>query len=100
MAEQEAGYVVVDTWRVKPGREADIIAVLAEIRQRFLAVAGILSVDFGHIDGDPGRILVVFRYADAAAREAFVATEDLKATMTQLSAYWDFDGIAVRGTNI
>jgi quinol monooxygenase YgiN len=100
MAEQEAGYVVVDTWRVKPGREADIIPVLAEIRQRFLAVPGIVSVDFGRIDGDPGRILVVFRYADAAAREAFVATEGLKATMTRLSEYWDFDGIAVRGPNI
>ena len=52
---------------VKPGKEAEIASVLAEIRQRFLTVPGIVSVDFAHIDGDPGRYLVVFRYRDAAA---------------------------------
>lgn len=100
MVEQDAGYVVVDTWRVKPGKEAEIVSALAESRRRFLDVPGIRSVDYAHVDDDPGRILVVFRYADKAAREAFVATDDLKATMVHLSTYWDFDGTAVRGTSI
>lgn len=100
MAEHEAGYVVVDTWRIRPGKEAEIVSVLTEIRQRFLAVPGIVSVDFAHFEDDPSRILVVFRYADAAARATFVATDDLKATMTRLSEYWEFDGIAVRGNAI
>ena len=100
MAEHEAGYVVVDTWHIRPGKEEEIIPVLDEIRQRFRAVPGIASVDFAHFDGDPSRILVVFRYVDAAARAAFVATEDLKATMTRLSEFWEFDGIAVRGVTI
>jgi quinol monooxygenase YgiN len=100
MTGQDAGYVVVDTWRVKPGKEAEIIPILAEARRRFLAVPGVLSVDYARVDGDPGRILVVFRYADKATREAFVATEDLKATMTRLSAFWDFDGTAIHGRDI
>jgi quinol monooxygenase YgiN len=97
MAEHEAGYVVVDTWRIRPGKEAEIVPVLTEIRQRFLAVPGVVSIDFAHFEDDASRILVVFRYADAAARTAFVATDDLKATMKRLSDYWEFDGIAVRG---
>ena len=100
MTGQDAGYVVVDTWRVRPGKETEIVPVLAEIRERFLAVPGIISVDFAHFDGDPGRILVVFRYADAAARAAFVATDDLKATMSRLSDYWEFDGVGIRGVTI
>lgn len=100
MTETEANYVVVDTWRVKAGKETEIVPVLNDIRQRFLTVPGIVSIDFAHIDGDAGRILVVFRYQDAAARAAFVGTEDLKATMTRLSDYWEFDGIAVRAVNI
>jgi quinol monooxygenase YgiN len=97
MAEQDVGYVVVDTWRVKPGKEGEIAAVLAEVRQRFLTAPGVVSIDFAHIEGDPGRYLVVFRYRDAAAREAFVATDDLKATMTRLRELWDFDGTSHRG---
>lgn len=100
MAEQDVGFVVVDTWRVKPGKEAEIVAVLAEVRQRFLTVPGIVSVDFAHIDGDAGRYLVVFRYADAAARAAFVSTDDLKSTMTRLRALWDFDGTSLQGINM
>jgi quinol monooxygenase YgiN len=100
MADQAAGYVVVDTWQIRPGKEAEILSVLDEIRQRFRAVPGIVSVDFAHFDGDASRILVVFRYADAAARAAFVATDDLKATMTRLSEFWEFDGIAIRGITI
>lgn len=100
MVEQEVGFVVVDTWRVKPGKEAEIAAVLTESRQRFVTVPGIVSVDFAHIDGDASRYLVVFRYADAAAREAFVSTEDLKATMTRLRELWDFDGTSHRGVSM
>jgi quinol monooxygenase YgiN len=100
MTGRDAGYVVVDTWRVKAGKEAEIIPILAETRRRFLDVPGIRSVDYAHVDGDPGRILVVFRYADKATREAFVATDDLKATMTRLSDYWESDGLICRGVAI
>jgi quinol monooxygenase YgiN len=96
MAEHEVGFVVVDTWRVKPGKAAEIAALLAEIRQRFLTVPGIVSVDFAHIDGDPSHYLVVFRYTDMAAREAFVSTEDLQSTMARLRELWDFDGISLQ----
>lgn len=92
MGEREVGYVVVDTWRVKPGKEVEIAPVLDEARQRFLTAPGIVSIDFARIDNDPRRYLVVFRYTDAAAREAFVGTEDLKATMARLRELWDFDG--------
>src|SRR4051812_33937087 len=97
MDAREAGYVVVDTWRVKPGEEAEITAVLAEVRQRFLTVPGIISIDFAHIDSDPRHYLVVFRYVDAAAREAFAQTEDLTRTMARLGELWDFDGTSHRG---
>lgn len=100
MIEDEAGYVVVDTWRVKRGKEAELASALAGIRQRFLIVPGIRSVDFAQIDGDTSRYLVIFRYRDAAAREAFVSTDDLKATMARLSQLWDFDGIALHGVNL
>jgi quinol monooxygenase YgiN len=100
MTEHAAGYVVVDTWRIKPGKESEIVSVLTEIRQRFLAVPGVVSIDFAHFEDDASRILVVFRYADAAARTAFVATDDLKATMTRLSEFWEFDGVAIRGDAI
>jgi quinol monooxygenase YgiN len=100
MAEGDAGYVVVDTWRVKPGKEDELAALLRALRRRFLTLPGILSVDFAQIDGDPSRYLVVFRYTDAAARERFVATDDLKATMAQLAHLWDFDGTSYRGMPI
>lgn len=100
MAEQDVGYVVVDTWRVKPGREEEIATVLDGARRRFLTVPGIVSVDFAHIDGDASRYLVVFRYPDAAAREAFVSTEDLKATMARLRELWDFDGTSHRAVTM
>src|SRR5512135_2211614 len=100
MATQAAGFVVVDTWRIRPGKEAEIVPVLAEIRQRFLSVPGIVSIDFTHVEDDPGRILVVFRYVDSGARTAFVATDELKATMTRLSGFWEFDGVAVRGVSL
>ncbi len=100
MGEQDAGFVVVDTWRVKPGKEAEIVPVLAEIRERFLTVPGIVSIDFARFEADPSRILVVFRYRDAAARAAFVATDDLKATMARLGEFWGFDGIAIRAVNL
>lgn len=100
MAEQDVGFVVVDTWRVKPGKEEEIASVLDEVRRRFLAMPGIVSIDFAHIDGDARRYLVVFRYADAAAREAFVSTDDLKATMARLGELWDFDGTSLRAVTM
>lgn len=100
MTGDDAGYVVVDTWRVKSGKEAELGTALAEMRQRFLTVPGVVSVDFAQVDGDASRYLVVFRYRDAAAREAFVNTEDLKATMARLRELWDFDGTALRGINL
>jgi len=88
----EVGFVVVDTWQVKPDKKAEIAVALDEIRQQFLTFPGIVSIDFAHIDNDPRRYLVVFRYTDAAAREAFVNTDDLKGAMARLRDLWDFAG--------
>ncbi len=100
MVERNVGFVVVDTWQVKPGKEAEIATLLDGIRQQFLIVPGIVSIDFAYIDNDPRRYLVVFRYTDAAAREAFVTTENLKAAMARLRELWDFDGTSYQAVTM
>jgi quinol monooxygenase YgiN len=93
----EAGYVVVDLWHVKPGKEDELKRVLAQARQRFRAYPGIISVDYAHLDGDESRYLVVFRYTDQETREAFVSTDDLKSTMARLSHLWALAGPVYKG---
>jgi heme-degrading monooxygenase HmoA len=94
---EQAGYVVVDVWRVKPGKEDAIRSVLATAQRQFSEFPGIVSIDYALVDGDPSRYLVVFRYRDQQAREEFVATSELKETMNRLRDYWDLDGIFFRG---
>jgi heme-degrading monooxygenase HmoA len=84
-----SAFVVVDIWRVRPGKQADVERELREAGRHFRQQPGILSVDFTHLDGDPARYLVVFRYTNADAREAFVASQELRATLQLLSALWD-----------
>jgi quinol monooxygenase YgiN len=97
MNSQQAGYAVVDVWKVKPGKEDPIREVLADARDRFSAHPDVLSVDYCLVDGDPSRYLVIFRYTSEEAREKFVASADLKSTMTTLSQYWDLDNVYVKG---
>ena len=97
MPSQETGYVVVDIWRVKPGKEDEIKGVLAQARQRFRFYPGIVSVDYAHIEGDETRYLVVFRYESRQAREAFVSTDDLKSTMVRLGQLWDLESPTYKG---
>jgi heme-degrading monooxygenase HmoA len=92
-----SAYVVVDIWRVKPGRHAELREVLTESGARFRTMSGVLSVDYTLVEGDPDRYLVVFRYADAAAREAFVATDELRSTMSRLRDLWDLESPIYRG---
>ncbi len=93
-------FVVVDIWRVKPGMQAELEQVLAESGAQFRSMPGVLSVDFTLLDGDPDRYLVVFRYADAAAREAFVATDELRSTMARLRDLWDLESPIYQGTPV
>lgn len=84
-------FVVVDIWRVKPGKHDELRQVLAESGRRFRSMPGVLSVDYTLLDNDSDRYLVVFRYTDAAARQAFVATHELRSTMARLSELWDLE---------
>jgi quinol monooxygenase YgiN len=97
MTHQNQAYVVVDTWRVKPGKEQAIKRVLAQAYREFIAQPEILSVDYCLVDEDPGRYLVVFRYSSQDARERFVATDELTSTMETLRDYWDLDDVYVKG---
>lgn len=59
---------------------------------------GVLSVDFTTLDNDPDRYLVIFRYASAAAREAFVATDDVRSTLERLKPLWDLESPIYKGS--
>jgi quinol monooxygenase YgiN len=96
--ESSSVFVVVDIWRVKPGRHAETRRLLTESGRMFRAHAGVLSVDYTLLDNDPDRYLVVFRYADAAARESFVATDELRSTMASLKELWDLESPIYIGT--
>jgi quinol monooxygenase YgiN len=91
-------FVVVDIWRVKPGKHAELRAILTESGAQFRTMPGVLSVDYTLLEGDPDRYLVVFRYADAAARETFVATDKLKETMSRLNELWELESPIYKGT--
>jgi quinol monooxygenase YgiN len=90
-------YVVVDIWRIKPGKHIELRAVLTESGARFRSMSDVLSVDYTLVEGDPDRYLVVFRYADAAARETFVATDELRSTMSRLRDLWDLERPIYKG---
>jgi heme-degrading monooxygenase HmoA len=90
-AAQTSVFVVVDIWRVKPGNSAEVQRTLAEAGGLFRGRPGVLSVDFTHLDGDPDRYLVVFRYASEEARQSFVATDDLKDVLMRLSQLWELE---------
>lgn len=96
--EDTSVFVVVDIWRAKPGKHDALRQVLTESGMLFRTMPGVLSVDYTLLDNDPDRYLVVFRYADAAAREAFVATDELRDTMARLSDLWDLESPVYKGT--
>ncbi len=94
---ETAGYVVVDIWRAKPGKKDQVDRLLVAAAQRFRRQPGIVSVDYARLEEQPDMYLVIFRYVDKAAREAFVATEDLRSTMTELRQVWDLESPVYRG---
>lgn len=93
----EAGYVVVDIWKVKPGQESQLRAVLSEAGRRFRAMDGIVSVDYTQLVDDESRYLVVFRYSDHHARNTFVQSDALRSTMEQLEALWELESPIYQG---
>lgn len=97
-SEDSSAFVVVDIWRGKPGKRDELRHVLTDSGALFRRQPGVLSVDYTLLDNDPDRYLVVFRYANAAAREAFVATDELKATMARLGELWDLESPIYKGT--
>lgn len=97
MRDEIAGFVVVDTWNVKPGKEQEIKPVLAKAHREFSAHPEILSVDYCLVDGRPDQYLVIFRYTSEEARERFVASQELTSTMETLRKYWDLGNVYVKG---
>ncbi len=93
----EAGFVVVDIWRVKPGKQQALHGVLAEAGRQFRVVDGVVSVDYTQLIDDKNRYLVVFRYRDVEARTAFVATDVLRSTMESLDALWELESPIYKG---
>ncbi|CAN5621551.1 hypothetical protein BH23CHL2_BH23CHL2_05960 [soil metagenome] len=93
----QAGYVVVDIWRAKPGKRDDVDRLLVAAAGRFRAVDGIISVDYARLDDQPDMYLVVFRYLSKEAREAFQQNEDLISTMADLRQVWDLESPIYRG---
>ena len=77
---------------------ADVDALLASMLDSFLAVDGVLSVDYTRLEETDDQYLVVFRYTDQAARERFVASAGLKDTMAALRQLWDLESPIYRGT--
>lgn len=92
-----SAYIVVDFWRVKPEREAELELTLAESVTAFRTQPGVLSVDFTRVEDDPGRYLVVFRYDSAASRAAFVSTDLVRNALTRLGEFWELDSPVWRG---
>lgn len=93
-----AGYVVVDVWRAKPGKVAEVDELLASMLARFRSAEGVVSVDYTRLEETDDQYLVIFRYADNAARERFVASDELKSTMATLRQVWDLESPIYRGT--
>ncbi|CAN5299531.1 hypothetical protein BH23CHL1_BH23CHL1_19240 [soil metagenome] len=93
------GFVVVDIWKVKPGKQEELRKVLAEVGRHFRTVDGVLSVDYTQLVNDEDRYLVVFRYRDADARTAFVATDALRSTMERLAALWSLESPIYQGVS-
>jgi len=97
---QGAGYVVVDLWRAKPGMGEQVDRLLMDAAPRFRAAPGVVSVDYTRLEDTSDTYLVIFRYVDRAAREAFVATDDLRDTMAALRQVWDLESPIYRGEAI
>ena len=96
---EQAGFVVVDIWKVKPGKRSELEATLAEAGRMFREVDGVLSVDYTTLKDDPDRYLVVFRYRDEATREQFVSTPGLTSTMAKLRELWDLQSPIYQGVS-
>lgn len=96
--QQQSVFVVVDIWRVKPGKRSEIEQLLTESGEAFRSRPGVLSVDFTHLDADPDRYLVVFRYESQQAREQFVNTDELRGVLARLSELWDLESPIYIGT--
>jgi heme-degrading monooxygenase HmoA len=94
---EEAGFVVVDIWKVKDGKHSEVEQVLAEAGTMFRKIDGVLSVDYTRLVDDPDRYLVVFRYRDADTRRQFVATDGLMSTMSRLRELWDLESPIYQG---
>ena len=94
----QAGYVVVDVWRAKPGKVSEVDALLGSVIDQFRATDGIVSVDYARLQDSNDMYLVIFRYEDQQARERFVATGELKDTMAALRQVWDLESPIYRGT--
>lgn len=94
---QEAGVVVVDLWRVKSGMDQQLQTALGEAGRQFRTMDGVLSIDYTRLVDDEDRYLVVFRYRDRLARDAFVLTHALRSTMVSLDALWDLESPIYQG---
>ena len=97
MSANMAGFVVVDVWKVKPGKEESIKEVLAAAHRKFSERPEILSVDYCLADSRQNKYLVIFRYTSEDARERFIASEELTSTMETLREFWELGDVYVKG---
>ena len=101
MTDPQDAYVVVDFWRATTADTHLLEGELTLLAAHFRRMPGVLSCDFTRMDDDAGdhRYMAVFRYADAAAREAFVTdpTAAVSDSLTRLAAWWKLDSPIYRG---
>lgn len=99
MTDPQAAFVVVDFWRATTADTHLLDAELTQLARHFRTMPGVLSCDFTRVDGDAGRYMAIFRYADAAAREAFVSDPSaaVSESLVRLGQWWALDSPIYRG---
>lgn len=107
MTDPQDSYVVVDFWRaIAANTDSDTHLLERELTllaTHFRRMPGVLSCDFARVaggtEGGGGRYMAVFRYASAAAREAFVTdpTAAVSDSLARLAAWWELDSPVYRG---
>jgi quinol monooxygenase YgiN len=85
----------VATFRCPPGREAELTALLAEVRAQVRREAGNVYYDIYRSRTDPAEFVVMERYRDREAVRAHGASADTRRFAEALRALLDED-MAVR----
>ena len=71
-------HVVIARWRARPGEEAAVAALLAEIVPLSRAEAGMVTYQVHRDPSDPRVFTIYERYRDAAAYDAHLQSEHMQ----------------------